>query len=66
MKMKHILLYYILSVYIQWLAVAEFRCIIFDVFFFQVLQWKTNRNKFSNIENKFQNYLQKIASNTLS
>ncbi len=64
MKKKHILLYYILSVYIQWLAVAEFRCIIFDVFFFRFYNEKQIEKKILQIN--FKITYKEIASNTLS
>ncbi len=64
MKMKHILLYYILNVYIQWLAVDEFRCIIFDVFFFRFYNEKQIEKKILQIN--FKITYKEMASNTLS
>ncbi len=66
MKKKHILLYYILSVYIQWQAVAEFRCIIFDVFFFRFYNEKQIEKNSQILHINFKITYKEIASNTLS
>lgn len=62
----NILLYYILSVYIKWLAVAEFGCIMFYVFILRFYNEKQIEKNSQKLQINFEITYKEMASNTLN